>query len=48
MNVRALPRPLARVRREARRTSDWGGLLYAVPALALLLLFEVWPVFFNL
>ncbi len=48
MNVRALPRPLARVRSEARRTSGWGGLLYAIPALALLLIFEVWPVFFNL
>jgi len=48
MNIRALPRPLARVRREARRTSGWGGLLYAVPALALLVLFELWPVFFNL
>jgi ABC-type sugar transport system permease subunit len=48
VNVRALPRSLARVRREARRTSGWGGLLYVLPALLLLLLFEVWPVFFNL
>ena len=47
MIVRALSRPLARVRSEARRTSGWGGLLYVVPALALLLVFEVWPVFFN-
>jgi len=48
LNIRALPRPLARARREARRTSGWGGLLYVLPALVLLILFEVWPVFFNL
>jgi ABC-type sugar transport system permease subunit len=47
MNARALPRPLARARREARRTSGWGGLLYVLPALALLIIFEAWPVFFN-
>jgi ABC-type sugar transport system permease subunit len=48
MNVRVLSRPLARIRREARRTSGWGGLAYVLPALVLLVLFEVWPVFFNL
>lgn len=37
-------RSVARWRREARRTSGWGGLLYVVPALALLLVFEVWPI----
>lgn len=37
------PRGLARWRREARRTSGWGGLLYILPALVILLAFEVWP-----
>ena len=45
MNVRVLSRPFVRARSEARRTSGWGGLLYVLPALALLLVFEVWPVF---
>jgi multiple sugar transport system permease protein len=36
-----------RVRSELRRTSGWGGLLYLVPALLLLLVFEVWPIFFS-
>src|SRR5262245_23960106 len=35
-----------RWRREARRTSGWAGLLYVVPALAVLLVFEVWPIVF--
>lgn len=39
---------LARAQREARRTSGWGGLLYILPALVILLLFELWPIFFNL
>jgi ABC-type sugar transport system permease subunit len=39
---------VTRARREARRTSGWGGLLYIAPALLILLLFEVWPIFFNL
>jgi multiple sugar transport system permease protein len=39
---------IARWRREARRTSGWGGLLYVLPALALLILFEVWPILFSL
>ena len=38
----------ARWRREARRTSGWAGLLYIVPALSILLLFEVWPIFYNI
>jgi ABC-type sugar transport system permease subunit len=37
-----------RARGEARRTSGWGGLLYVLPALVILLLFEVWPIFFNI
>ena len=37
-----------RLRREIRRTSGWGGLLYVVPALILLLIFEVWPIFFSI
>ena len=41
-------RSLTRFRREARRTSGWGGLLYVTPALAILLLFEVWPLIFGL
>ncbi len=38
----------ARWRREARRTSGWAGLLYIVPALSILLLFEAWPIFYNI
>ena len=38
---------LTRLRREARRTSGWSGLLYVVPALAILLLFEIWPLVFS-
>jgi multiple sugar transport system permease protein len=38
----------ARWQREARRTSGWGGLIYVLPALALLLVFEVWPIAFAL
>ncbi len=37
-----------RWRRAARRTSGWGGLLYVVPALAILLLFEIWPLLFGI
>lgn len=37
----------ARVQRAARRTSGWAGMLYVVPALILLVLFEVWPIFYN-
>jgi multiple sugar transport system permease protein len=33
-------------RGEAKRTSGWGGLLYLVPALFVLLLFNVWPPLF--
>src|SRR5262245_12062920 len=38
---------VARWRREARRTSGWAGLLYVLPALTLLLLFELWPIAFS-
>jgi ABC-type sugar transport system permease subunit len=37
---------VSRWRRQARRTSGWGGLLYVLPALAILLLFEIWPLIF--
>jgi ABC-type sugar transport system permease subunit len=43
-----LPKSLDRFRRNARRTSGFAGLLYVVPALIILLIFEVWPIFFNL
>lgn len=39
---------VARLRREARRTGGWGGLIYVVPAVALLVLFEVWPIIFSI
>jgi ABC-type sugar transport system permease subunit len=35
-----------RWRREARRTSGWAGLIYVIPALVILLVFEVWPILF--
>jgi ABC-type sugar transport system permease subunit len=38
----------SRIRREARRTSGWAGMLYVLPAVILLLIFEVWPIFFNI
>lgn len=41
-------RRLTRLRREARRTSGWGGLLYVIPALLILLAFEIWPLVFGL
>ena len=31
-----------------RRTGGWGGLLYLLPALMILLIFEIWPILFNL
>lgn len=37
-----------RFRRNARRTSGFAGLLYVLPALIILIIFEVWPIFFNL
>lgn len=37
-----------RLRREARRTSGWAGMLYVLPAAILLVIFEVWPIFFNI
>jgi ABC-type sugar transport system permease subunit len=36
-----------RWRREARRTNGWGGLVYVVPALVILVVFEVWPILFS-
>ncbi len=39
---------MTRLRHEARRTSGWGGLLYVIPALAILLAFEIWPLIFGL
>lgn len=50
MAVVAAPRrhSLARWRRETRRTGGWGGLLYILPAIALLVLFEVWPIVFSI
>jgi ABC-type sugar transport system permease subunit len=38
---------VARWRQTAKRTSGWGGLLYVIPALAILLLFEIWPLLFG-
>ncbi len=32
---------------ERKRTAGWAGLLYIVPALVLLILFEVWPLIFG-
>ena len=37
-----------RLRREAKRTSGWAGMLYVLPAAILLLIFEVWPIAFNI
>ncbi len=37
-----------RWRRRARRTGGFAGLLYVLPAITLLLIFEVWPIFFNI
>lgn len=48
MSVRSTGRLLRRWRGEARRTSGWGGLLYVLPALSLLILFQVWPPIFGL
>lgn len=39
---------LDRWRRNARRTSGWAGMLYVLPALLILILFEFWPIFFNI
>lgn len=33
--------------REARRTSGWAGMLYILPAFAVLLVFELWPLIFG-
>ncbi len=47
IGVSAIQR-IQRWRREARRTSGWAGLLYVIPALLILILFEFWPIFYNL
>jgi len=39
---------LTKFRRQARRTSGWGGLLYVVPAFVILLAFEIWLLVFSL
>lgn len=39
---------IGRFRREAVRTGGWRGLLYVLPALALLVLFELWPIVFSI
>lgn len=39
---------LGRFRRNARRTSGFAGMLYVLPALIILIIFEFWPIFFNL
>jgi ABC-type sugar transport system permease subunit len=41
-------RRIEQLRREARRTSGWAGLLYVLPALTILIVFEFWPIFYNL
>ena len=46
MTAATLTQRAGQWRRTAKRTSGWGGLLYVVPALAILLLFEVWPLLF--
>ena len=49
MGVVARGRVVAgRWRAEARRTGGWAGLLYVLPALALLLIFELWPILFSI
>lgn len=39
---------ISRFRREVVRTGGWRGLLYVLPALALLILFELWPIVFSI
>lgn len=39
---------ITRFRREAVRTGGWRGLLYVLPALTLLILFELWPIIFSI
>lgn len=41
-------RRVDQLRREARRTSGWAGLVYVLPALTILMAFELWPIFYNL
>ncbi len=44
--VEATRSTLSRWRREAHRTSGWAGLAYVIPALTILIVFEVWPILF--
>lgn len=39
---------LQRFKRESRRTSGWAGLLYVIPALTVLIVFELWPIVFGI
>jgi multiple sugar transport system permease protein len=41
------PRVASRLRSEARRTGGWGGLRYVLPAVGLLVLFDIWPIVFS-
>lgn len=47
VSVISLGSAVVRWRKEARRTSGWGGLLYVLPALTLLLTFNLWPILFS-
>jgi ABC-type sugar transport system permease subunit len=47
ISLSSLTASMRRFRRNARRTSGFAGLLYVLPALIFLLIFEVWPIFFN-
>ncbi len=38
---------LLRWQREAHPLVRWAGLRYVIPALVILWLFEVWPIFYN-
>lgn len=38
---------VARFRTEARRTGGWAGMIYAFPALLILVVFEFWPLIFG-
>ncbi len=39
---------ISRWQRNARRTNGWAGMLYVLPALIILIIFEFWPIFFNI
>src|SRR5262245_46786257 len=46
--IRRFTQRAKRWRREAKRTSGWAGMLYVLPAALILVIFEVWPIFFNI